>query len=348
MAVIEEGQPVELTWQTTSPPNLMGTLEDRAKEVAARTGGRLAIKPYPTGGLVNEFDLFPGVQKGIVDIGFTTSGYGASADMLPRSAVGELPNWPSGQAGSEFTKVVRDRFVKPDMEALGVVPLFYEINMADDFDYAVAPYITDIYANKVYRSLEELRGKRVLAQHETAADALRVVGIEPVRMPYIEAIDGMRSGRIDGVLSTSVLLLFYEGITDIVKCCVRLGFQQSEDAFMIMKKETYDALPADLQKVVAEEMQGYWKSVDRTAMNRHSVALLDRLIASGDITEVVLSQAEQRRRDEAWGRDLLNLWIARQERRGVADPRGLVAELQRVADRILAAGTPQYDGPSSR
>lgn len=339
---------VSLSWQTTATPALMGPLEERAREVGERTGGRLAIQPYPTGGLAKEFDLFPAVQKGIIDIGFTTSGYGASADLLPRSSVGELPYWPSGQAGSAFTKAVRDRYVKPDMEKLGVVPLFYEINMADDFDYFVAPYITDIYTTKVYRSLAELKGRRILAQHPTAADALRLLGMEPVMMPYAECVDGLKDGRIDGVLSTSILLMFYEGITDLVKCCIRLGFDQSEDAFMIMRKQTYDALPDDLRREVTEEMQGYWRSVDRTAMNRHSMGMLDDFIAGGQITEVELPEQDRRLRDEKWDHELLELWIARQERRGVADPRGLVADLKEVAAQILADGVPQYDGPSCR
>lgn len=335
--------PVVLRWQTALVPGV-DKEQVTARRIQERTGGGVVVEVHDLNDLVPEFDTMFGVQDGRADIGFTTSGYGSTAGMIPHSAAGELPNWPSGQAGSAFARQVCERYVKKDLEALGVTPIFYELNMADDFGFAVPPYMTDIYSTHEYECLDDLKGARIVVQHRTAADALRLLGMEPVIRPYLEVPGAFARGEIDGSLHTAFHLLWLgDDYADMLRTSVRVGFPQAEDAFMFMNAKVAASMAPEQFSVVKEEMQAYWKSMDRVSLIRVAAQKLQDRVVAGQIRMIELSPQERAWVDGLWDKDLVDMWVDRQVASGLTDARGYWQELKDLGSQIHAEGIPDCE-----
>ena len=335
-------QKITLKWQTTARPHSMNTMHDTVKRIHEKTNGRVTIEPYGVGGVVPEFDIFPGVQSGKIDIGYTVSGYGKSAGLLPHSSVGELPIWPSGQAGCAFVKAVLDKYVRSEMEALGVTPLFYEINFACDFGYFVPPYVTDLWCNKMYNSLEDVKGARIVSQCWTTGQALKAIGVIPVEIPYAEVPAALSNDTVDGALVASVIM-FIDNCQDPLKCCVRIGFPQSEDAFTFMNKKIYDSLPANIQNIIIEEIGNYWRANNRWAIAKQSNAIKDERIKAGKLKIIELTPSEQAFCKQQWEENLVDVWVKKQVAAGFKNARAYVDDLKKIKADILASGIPQCE-----
>ena len=335
-------QKITLKWQTTARPHSMNTMHDTVKRIHERTNGQVAIELYGQDEVVPQFDIFPGVQSGQLDMGYTVSGYGKSATLLPRSGVGELPLWPSGKAGVAFVNAVLDKYIRGDMQGLGVEPLFYEINFACDWGWFVPPYITDLWCNKMYTSLEELKGARIVSQCWTTSEALRLIGMVPVEKPFHELSKLFANDEVDGALVTSFCLLAL-GCNDKYKSLVRIGFPQSEDAFTFMNKKVYDSLPADARNVIIEEVRDIWKTLDRRGIIKRSTALLDKLVQEGKLKIIELPPSEQAFCKKMWEENLTNAWIKKQEATGLKGAKAYVEDLKKMAADILASGVPNCE-----
>ena len=331
-----------LKWQTPGRPDGMYLFEETAQKINERTNGEVIVQACSVGSLVPEFDLFPGVQSGQVDIGYTVSGYGKSATILPRSGVGEIPHWPSGPAGCAFVRAVLDKYIRKDMESVGVVPLFYEINFSTDYDFYMPPYTTDIWSNKIYNSLEDVKGARIVSQCWTTSEALRMIGVVPIEMPFTEVADAFAKGTIDGCLVTTFGLVALNS-KDYFKCCLKIGFPQSEDAFAFINKKSYDSLSVDARKVIAEEIRNNWKIMDRKRIIKHAQTVRDQQIKAGKLTMVDLSPSEQAFCNEQWSTKLEKAWVAKQVAGGFKEAQAYVDDLRKIAADILASGIPNCE-----
>ena len=340
-------QKIVLKWQSTSPPHMMDPMYDSAKRINERTDGQVTVECYGSGGLVSPFDVFPAVQSGQLDIGFTTSGYGKSAALLPRSSAGELPIWPSGEAGCAFTKAVLDKYIRNDLEALEVTPLFYEINMADDFGLFCPPYVTDLWFNREFASLEEAKGAKIMTQHWTASEALRLIGMEPVEIPYPEIPTALKNGTIDGALIVCWVasVLKFE---DLMKCSVRIGFPQCEDAFTFMNKKVYYSLSEDIQSIITDEIRNWWRVLDRRLMIKESLEIWDKRIKDGKLKMVELTPSEKAFCKQQWEITLVDNWVKHKEAAGLKDAKTYVDDLKKIKADILASGLPLCQEPPLR
>src|SRR3974390_925645 len=114
-----------LKWATSSKV-VHEPWQETAKRINERTDGEIDVEFYCLD-IVSEKEVLSAVASGKADIGFTGSGtYGPG--VLTHCNVSELPYWPSGKAGCAFTKAVVDKYVRSEMEALGVTPIVFEIN----------------------------------------------------------------------------------------------------------------------------------------------------------------------------------------------------------------------------
>ena len=327
---------------SNSPIGFQETL-DTAKRINERTNGEVQVEVYGVGELVPESKIFHAVASGQLDMAYTMSA--VTPGVLKHSEAVELPLWPSGQAGCAFAKAVLDKYIRPDMEALGVAPVIYQINCSYDFGYFTAPYYGQLWCKQMYASLEDAKGARIFAENEGIGAAVKAIGMTPVIMSYHEAYTALKENLIDGALMSPITPLWLK-LQEIVRCCVKIDYPASGDDFTIMNKKTYDSLSADLRNIIIEEFKKWQMSpsLDRLPLTKQGWDVWNAMAKAGSFEIIELAPGEKAWCKQQWEQKLVDDWVAKQLAAGFKDAKAYLDDLLDIRDGILASGVPQYSG----
>jgi TRAP-type C4-dicarboxylate transport system substrate-binding protein len=210
-------------------------------KVARESNDRLKCQIYPAmqlGGTPAQ--LFDQVRDGVADVVWTVPTY--AAGRFSRSEVFELPFMAhTAKAGSQalWTYVQKDAVD----EMRGVRPILMHVHDGAVFHFTKAQP----------RTLQELRGLKIRAATRINARMLAALGATPVQMPLPQVPEALSKGVIDGAMVP------WEGVPaiklqEIAKYHLEVpqGAPQFSNTIFVfgMNPARYDALPADLKKVV--------------------------------------------------------------------------------------------------
>jgi len=337
---------ITLKWELPGPEHLLGGLKMVAQKINEKTNGQITIEVYGEGGVCSDPEIFQTVASGKLDMGYTGGGFGKSVGFagIPRSEVGELPFWPSGEAGSAWVKALMDKYIMNDMLSLGVVPILYEINGCDFTGNFTGPYYAQVWCKRMYTSLADAAGVRIWAEHDTSAAALKMIGLTPVVLSTPQVPAALKNGSIDGVLMSPISCSRLFDLREIVSCCLKVDYQQSEDNFTIMNKKTYDSLPTDIRDIVIEEIRALFKGVDRPATTKVGWQIWDEQVKAGKVKIIELSPEEKAKCKQQWGKPMEDDWVSRQIAAGFKNARAYMEDIKKMRDDILAKGIPEYTG----
>lgn len=226
--------------------NPFSTSAMKFKEVAeAKSGGRLKIEVYPAGQLAkNETVMLEGMQLGTVDLGaIATPSIGGKWD--PKFLMPDVPFlW---QSREQVWKVVDGAFGKELMKRLA--PLG-----AHGFCFGGGFGFRNTLSNKrPILTPDDLKGQTIrVPPIPTLVELYKSFGANPVPMQWGEVYLAMKQGTIDGLelpATTTVSDKFHE-ITKYYS----LTRHSYPPAIWMMASARYNALPADLKKVIDESM----------------------------------------------------------------------------------------------
>ncbi len=211
-----------------------------ADKVEKESGGRLKFQLFPSmqlGGTPPQ--LVDQVRDGVVDFTFTLPGY--TADRFPRTEVFEVPFLHTNALAT--AQAMQD---------------YYEKYLVEEYkDYHVILLYTHdgaaVHVSRPIMKLDDFKGLKIRTANRGGGVFLRGVGATPVGSPVTELQQMLSKGVIDGVLLPYEIVPAFK-IQELVKNHVDLAGPQprigtSVFAFL-MNKKRYDALPADLKKVV--------------------------------------------------------------------------------------------------
>jgi TRAP-type C4-dicarboxylate transport system substrate-binding protein len=215
-------------------------VEPWAKELEARTNGQVKVEIFnaasPLGKPTEQANQ---VKAGTVDIALGLRG--AEGDKFPGTAIIELPFLvPNALAGSR-----------------ALWGLYADGTLADEYkDYKVLALFVHnpglIHtATKRVVNLADLKGLRLRVPNKTVA-ALDHVGATPVVLQVNEVMDAVKGGRIDGIVTNWGNPL--QGFNDYMKFHTDTQFYTAA-FFIVMNREKYESLPADVRRAV-DEMSG--------------------------------------------------------------------------------------------
>lgn len=333
-----------LKWGTPIPEDpLAAILRAVNEKLARRTNGEVEIEIH-TGVDESQKHLITMVEDGDLDIVWTMSEGSGQTVGLNHCEAGQLPIWPSGQAGSEFTRRVVDKYCRPEMESRGATPIVMQFNSCANFDYYTILYYAQIWTSCEVNSIEHLKGKKIFCQHHTTGDAMKRLGMEPVCCSYLYLEEYMKKGIIDGVCMSSLSMLGLN-LQDMLKSCVILNYPQTEDNFSLVNLKKWMSMPQEYRDIVTEEWQNWEMAVDRLPMMYKALEYWDDREKAGSIKRIRLSAAEQERCNKIFYEDGVDDWIRRHEEAGMTDAREYIADLRKIADEVIATGLPQYLGP---
>ena len=219
-------------------------------EITERTNGAVTFEYLPGASLTAPKDIYDGVVTGISDLGFSCVAY--TPGVFP---ITELLDYPLGYPmGYVSTMVVND---------------FYNEFQPAEFDdvhvlawYGTGPQVVMTVDTPV-RTLEDCSGL-VLRSTGVGAAIAGALGAEGYAAAQNEAYELMSKGTIDGSIAPrEVLKGWKQG--EVVKYVTQaFSIGSITTMYLVMSKDKWDELPADLQQVfteVSEKYVEYWANV---------------------------------------------------------------------------------------
>jgi TRAP-type mannitol/chloroaromatic compound transport system substrate-binding protein len=231
--------------------------------VRAASGGRLDIKPFPTGSIVPAMEIFDATSKGTLDAFHSWPGYwkGRSEAFVPFSSVPfGLDNegyniWYYERGGKEFFDELYGRY--------NLVPFFCG-NVGQELG---------LYSNKRATNMEEFKGLRVRTPG-WYMDILNLLGASVTPLPGSEIYLALERGIIDACEFSSPACNLPMGFHEITKYVIEPGVHQPSCQFdIVFNKQKWDALPEDLKNIVeicARETQ-LWTNSWQESLNIEAV-----------------------------------------------------------------------------
>lgn len=209
-----------------------------ADNVEKDSDGRIKVERYPTMSLGGKPpELFDQVADGVVDIGWTVVGY--TPGRFPSTEVFELPFMIDDARAASYAYWV--------MFEEGMQEEFKSVHMLGTWVHGPGLFHT---ADPV-ETPDDLKGMKIRGGSRLVNKLLEATGATPVGMPVPAVSEGLSKGVIDGTTIpwevTTALKVpeLVENHTEFEGTALyTLTF------VMVMNKDTYNGLPADLQAVI--------------------------------------------------------------------------------------------------
>jgi TRAP-type C4-dicarboxylate transport system substrate-binding protein len=225
--------PLSNVWLTMNKPWM--------DKVEKESGGRIRFERYPAmqlGG--TPVQLYDQAKDGVVDIVWTLAGY--SAGRFPRIEAFELPFMMSNAEATSkalwdyVQSAAVDEFKDTQVLALHV----HGPGVIHTTDRAV-------------KSVDDLRGLKIRAPTRQVTKLLGVLGAMPVGMPLPAIPDALSKGTIAGCVIPWEVVPSVK-VQELTRFHAEFdpagGSLYTSTCVMAMNKAKYNALPADLRKVI--------------------------------------------------------------------------------------------------
>ena len=234
-------QPLELKVSHYMPPSetVHLVLEDWAKELERRSGGRLKLRIYPAsqlGPVQRQFDLARNGQADMA-VGLT----GATPGRYPLTEIASLP-FAAPSTGATSAAMSRR------LTELGPKYLAGEFQGLHLLWLGMTPEVSFFTSKREIDGEADLRGLKMRFQGEGNAKILRRFGAVPLQVPPGDVADAMGKGVIDGALFNYEAAESY-GLTPVTRHVMEPGFVAAT-LILVMNAERYDALPPDLRAII--------------------------------------------------------------------------------------------------
>lgn len=208
-------------------------MERWAREVEKRTDGKVKVETYPGGTLLGAKNMFDGVIAGTADIGcFCPSYHPGRFPLL--EAVDQPVGWPNTKVASLGLFDLYKKWQPKSLEKVKVITMF-----------TCGP--THLMMKVPIRRLADLEGVEIRAAG-TLARALGLLGATPVAMPMSDVPEALQKGVVKGLLSSLEVMKDFK-FAEYCRYVTYLGLQVVSFA-VVMNKDTWNSLPADVQKVI--------------------------------------------------------------------------------------------------
>ncbi|MBL8332269.1 MAG: TRAP transporter substrate-binding protein [Rubrivivax sp.] len=263
--MVATAQAVSFRFQSTWPAKdiFHEYANDFAKKVNDMAGGKLKIEVLPAGSVVPAFQLLDAVAKGTLD-----GGHGVVAYHYGKNSA--LALWGSGPSFGMDPNMLLAWHYYGGGEAL-LQEIYKSINI-DVVSMLYGPMPTQPFGwfKKPIAKVEDVKGTKFRTVG-LAVDMYTDMGAAVNPLPGGEIVPALDRGLIDGAEFNNASSDRLLGFPDVVKNCMLQSFHQSGEQFEILFNRTkYNALSADLKKIIdyaveAASADMSWKAIDRNS-----------------------------------------------------------------------------------
>ena len=267
------GPAVNLKWKmaTAWPTNFpgLGTGAARLGEMITQaSGGRITVKVYGAGELASAFEVFDLVSRGTVQMGHSASYYWKgklpAAPFFSAMPFGlnaqEMNGWLYSGGGLELW---RELYAPSNLVPFPAGNT--GVQMAGWFRQPIS-------------SVADLKGLKMRIPG-LGGEVMEKIGATPVNLPGGEIFSSLQSGAIDAAEWVGPYNDLAFGLHRVAKYCYYPGWQEPGSALECMvNKQAYEALPQDLQEIVATCCQAVNAQMlsEYTARNQQAYETLTR------------------------------------------------------------------------
>lgn len=215
--------------------------------VQERTGGRYEVKVFPQGQLGNERELEEGLQIGNLD--FTFGGPGVLTNFDPLIGIFDLPFMFTSydHANAVMDGPIGDEVFESLRENAGIRVL---ASGAQGFRYVLT-------RDQPIEAIEGIEGVKIrVPEAETYLRTFRLIGANPVPVPWGETYTAVQTGVVDGMEGVPEVIRNFK-MYEVGKHVARTGHILATLQLLVSEK-TYAALPADIQQTIDEAAREAW------------------------------------------------------------------------------------------
>jgi TRAP-type C4-dicarboxylate transport system substrate-binding protein len=208
-------------------------MEHWKTEVEKRTAGKVKVNTYPGGTLLGAKDIFDGVIAGTADIGNFAMSY--QPGRFPVSESMDLPHFfADAKTSSRILAELIETFKPAEFEKVKVLTVF-----------TCPPAM--VLSTKEVKTLADLKNMP-LRSSGTGSEVMKRLGASPVAMPQSDVPDALQKGVVKGNVSSGEVL---KDMNYASYCPFAFKTDLCVTSFaVVMNKAKYDALPADVKKVI--------------------------------------------------------------------------------------------------
>lgn len=317
------GPAIEFSYSIFFPPTHVQceTAVAWAKEVEARSGGRVKINTFPGGSLTQAPQVYDGVVSGVSELGMSCFAY--TRGRFPLLEGLDLPlGYPNGKVATQVANEMAQKYAPQEIADTHVL-----------YVHAHGPGI--LASKKPVRTLEDVAGLKVRATGLSTKIVESLKGT-PVGMSQPETYEALQKGVVEATLCPIETLKGWKqgevisSITD--SSCI--GYTTA--MFVTMNKAKWESLPADIQAVFTQVSQEWvakhgeaWDKADEDGK---------AFVASLNHESIPLPEAEQARWKEAV-KPILDGYVAACKEKGLPgdtflqDTLGLIAKYAHGAEQ---------------
>lgn len=259
------------------------------KWVEAKSGGRIAFKPFWSGALISSDMSMEEVRHGVADIGLITPIYSKGGAHLLR---GQAAYYGGVRTITDQVAVydcLADRFPHFENELHGLHVLAVQ---GGNFPGVLT-------RDRPIRSLADFKGLRLRAQSD-AVDILKQLGADPVNMPMGEVYSALAKGVIDGVVAPADTIRSLH-FAEVAKHFTTIRFSRGAYPARAMSDKTWRTLPPDLQAILTEGRKVWEEALNRQLLKAEQAGI-DYGKKEG-ITFSSIPEREQRAFDTLYNKD---------------------------------------------
>ncbi len=230
-------EPVTLKLSSPAPPRsyLHSVFTPWAESVTQASEGTVKVETFYGGTLGSFAVTYDRVVDGVADIGFILTAF--AAGKFKQQDVAALPfeAKTASAASTALWKLYEKGVTAGEFDAVRLAAVWTFPNAA-------------IHSKTPIRTLEDLRGKKIVASNLIAGKIIAALGATPVTFRPDEAYQAIARGTADGALMPFTGMEVFK-IHEVTKyhLDVALG---SDSAVLIMNKRRYDALPAAAKQAI--------------------------------------------------------------------------------------------------
>ncbi|WP_420394115.1 TRAP transporter substrate-binding protein [Acuticoccus sp.] len=214
-------------------------------DVETMSGGRIAIEPFYASAVVKSAETFDAAMNGILDGDLTSGAYQTGKDSAFQF-VGD----PMGGYDTPW-QMYAFLYNGGGLEAAQA--LYNEYGMQLIGWWIAAP--ESLASARPLTSPADLEGWKFRSPPGMQTQIFADLGASPIVMDFTEVFTSLESGIIEGADMSNLAVNKSSGLYDVVKHATFPGFHSMPADHFAIRKDLWDSMPEDLQRIIDVAMQ---------------------------------------------------------------------------------------------
>ncbi len=247
----EEVEPIVLRYAATYTELHPQAIADIAwmEKIEKETGGRVKFEPYWGGALMSMDQAYVELSKGVADVAEVSAAYVKEGFEIEKAMRLLFYNVTDPEIARRIYHEIRAKFPEIDEEFKDVKTMTH---------CPTSPYQL-ITTKKAVRTVDDFKGLMLKVSGEYANLGV-ALGADAATVPMSETYVALQKGTVDGAMVPLECLKSY-AFGEVIGYVTMLNMAVGPTPHRVMNLDTWNSLPADIQKVFDDNMEWYGRKV---------------------------------------------------------------------------------------